>query len=133
LAHGVVAVVGAVELVVGIDVEAVGAPEEALAPAPDEVAVAVEHDHRVVAAIEHVDAVLAIDPDGTDVGQIPSVGKLGPVLDDAIAVFARTQEYRGSRLGCATRTIRDIDRHDLSSPLNRLGCIASALPHAPLV
>jgi hypothetical protein len=37
-----------------------------LAPRPQEVAVAVEHDHRVVAAVEDIDIVAAVDPDPAD-------------------------------------------------------------------
>ena len=91
LAHRVVAVVGAVEIVVGVDVQAVRAREQPLAPALDEAAVAVQHHHRVLAAIEHVDAVLAVDRDRADVGQIPAVGQLRPVFDHAIAMLARAQ------------------------------------------
>ena len=66
LAHGVIAVVGAVEIVVRVDVQAVRAAKQPLAPALDEAAVAVQHHHRVLAAIEHVDAVLAVDRDRAD-------------------------------------------------------------------
>jgi len=51
LAHGVVAVIGAIEMVVGIDVQAVGAIEQAFAPAPEEIPLAVQHHHRMVAAV----------------------------------------------------------------------------------
>ena len=90
-AHGVVAVIGAIEIVVGVDVQAVGAGEQAFAPAAQEIAVAVEHHHRMVAAVEDVDAVLAVDRDGGDVGELPAVRQLRPVFDDAVAVFARAE------------------------------------------
>ncbi len=92
--HGVVAVVGAVEGVVGIDGKAVGALEHALAPRAQEVALAVEHDHGVLAAVEDVDAVLAVDGDGADVHELPAVGQLGPVLNHAIAMLATAQHGR---------------------------------------
>ena len=85
LAHGVVAVIGAIEIVVGIDVQAVGAVEQAFAPARDEIALAVQHHHRMVAAVEDVDAVLAVDRDGSGVGQAPAVRQLRPVFDHAVA------------------------------------------------
>ena len=78
LAHGVVAVIGAVEIVVGIDVQAVGAVEQAFAPAGDEIALAVQHHHRMFAAVEDVDAVLAVDRDGGDVGKAPAVRQFCP-------------------------------------------------------
>ena len=69
-----VAVIGAIEIVVGVDVQAVGAIEQAFAPALDEVTIAIEHHHRMFAAIEDVDTVLAVDGDGRDVGEVPSAG-----------------------------------------------------------
>jgi hypothetical protein len=88
----VVAVIGAIEIVVGIDVQAVRAREQAFAETPDEIAVAVEHDHRMLAAIEDVDAVLAVDADGSDVGELPAVRQFCPVLHHAITVLARAED-----------------------------------------
>src|ERR1700741_1859104 len=67
------------------------AGEQALAPTLQEIAVAVEHDHRMGPAVEDIDAVLAVDGDGSDIGQLPAVGQLGPAFDDAIAVLARAE------------------------------------------
>ena len=93
-AHGVIAVIGAVEIVVRIDVQAVRALEDALAPGAQEVALAVEHHHGVLAAIEHVDLVLAVDGDSADIHELPLVRKLGPVLDYPIAMLATAQHSR---------------------------------------
>ena len=71
LAHGMVAVIGAIEIVVGVDVQPVGAVEQPFAPACDEIAVAIQHHHRMRAAIEQIDAVLGVDRDGSDIGEIP--------------------------------------------------------------
>ena len=87
-----VAVVGAVERVVAVDVDAVRAAEQAFAPGAQEVAVAVEHHHRMLAAVEDVDAVLAVDGDRRDVAELPAVGQLGPVLDHAITMLAAAQD-----------------------------------------
>jgi hypothetical protein len=72
----------------------VGAGKQAFAPARDEAALAVEHDHRMGAAVEHVDAVLAVDRDGGDVAELPLLGQLRPVFDDAVTVFARAENGR---------------------------------------
>src|SRR3954447_25723546 len=88
LAHGVVAVIGAIEIVVGIDMQAVRAREQAFAPTAQEIAFAVQHDHRMGPAVEDVDAVLAVDRDRSDVGELPSVRQLCEVLNDAVAVLA---------------------------------------------
>ena len=93
LADRVVAVVGAVEVVVAVDMDAVGAAEQAFAPRAQEVAVAVEHHHRMLAAIEDIDAVLAVDRHRRDVAELPAVGQLGPVLDHAITMLAASEDY----------------------------------------
>src|SRR6266853_107253 len=88
LANRMVAVIGAVEVVVAVDVDAVGAAEQAFAPRAQELAVAVEHHHRMLATIEDIDTVLAVDGDRGDVAELPAVGQLGPVLDHAITMLA---------------------------------------------
>ena len=91
----VVAVVGQPDRVVGRHVDAVRAVEHPLAPGAQEVAVAVEHDHRVLAAVEDVDVVLLVDPDRGDVGvELPPRRQLRPVVDDLVAVGARAQYDR---------------------------------------
>ena len=89
-----VAVIGAIEIVVGVDVQPVRAVEQAFAPARDEIALAVEHHHRMGAAVEDVDAVLAVDRDGGDVGQAPAIRQLGPVLHHAVAMLAGAENGR---------------------------------------
>src|SRR5581483_11798555 len=91
-AHGVIAIVGAIEIVVGVDMQAVGALEQAFAPALDEIAVAIEHDHRVLAAIEDVDAVLAVDRHGGRIGELPAVRQFGPVLHYTITMLAGAED-----------------------------------------
>src|ERR1700760_4665722 len=66
--------------------------EQAFAPALDKIAVAVEHDHRVLAAIKDVDAVLAIDADRGDVGELPAVRQLRPVLHHAVTMLAGAED-----------------------------------------
>src|SRR5882762_9963089 len=70
------------------------AAEQPFAPACDEIAVAVEHDHRVDAAIEDVDAVLAVDRDRGDIAEVPTLRQLRPVLHHAVAMLARAENGR---------------------------------------
>ncbi len=91
LAHGVVAVVGAVECLVRADVDAVRVPEHALAPGSKKIPLAVEHHHRVFAAVEDVDLVLGIDGDGCGVTQRPAVRQLCPVLHHFVAELAGSE------------------------------------------
>src|SRR5207253_672879 len=80
--------------VVGVDMKAMRAMEQALAPALDEVAVAVQDDHRMGAAVEHVDAIPAVDGDGGDILEVPAVRQRRPILDHAITMLARAQNDR---------------------------------------
>ena len=91
---GVAAVVGEVEGLVRADMDAVGARVLSLAPGPEEIALAVEDDHRVLAPVEHVDPVLAVHRHGRDVPELPPVGQLRPVLDDPVPVCAASQNDR---------------------------------------
>ena len=84
LAHGVVEVVGAPDMVVPVDEDAVRARENALAPGIQEAAVLVEHDHRMGAAIEDVDPVLGIDGDARDLDERPALGQLLPAFQDLV-------------------------------------------------
>jgi hypothetical protein len=90
----VAAVVGQVEDVVGVDVQAVRARVLALAPGAQEVARAVEHDHGVLAAIEHVDVVLAVAGHRGGVLEPPALGELRPVLHHAVAVLTAPKNDR---------------------------------------
>src|SRR5260221_1049187 len=89
LAHRMIAIVGAAEIIVGVDVQPMRAAEQVFAPASDKIAFAVEHDHRMGAAVEDVDAVLAVHGDRSDVGEVPLRRQLRPVLHHAVAIFAR--------------------------------------------
>ena len=94
LAHGVVAVISAIEIVLGVDVQTMRAGKQPFTPACDEITVAIEHHHRMGAAVEDVDAVLAVDRDGCDVGETPSLGQLRPILHHAVLMLARAENGR---------------------------------------
>src|SRR3979411_2967726 len=68
--------------------------EQAFAPAGDEIALAVEHHHRVGSAIEDIDAVLAVDRDGGDIGEIPSLRRPRPVPHPPVTMFPRAENGR---------------------------------------
>src|SRR5438105_4417457 len=93
-AHGVVAVIGAIEIVFGIDGEPMRAGEHPLAPACDEITLAVEHDHRMDAPVEDVDAVLAVDCNGSHIGEFPPLRQLRPVFHHAVTMLARAESDR---------------------------------------
>jgi len=88
LAHEVAAVVGAVQDVVRVDMQAVRTRKGALAPGAQEVSVAVEHDHRVLAAVERIDAVLAVHRHRGDVLELPALGQLAPAFDHPVPIVA---------------------------------------------
>ncbi len=95
VSDGVVAVVGEPESVVRRHVDAVRAAKHPFAPGAQEVALAVEHDHRVLAPIEGVHPVLRVDPDRGHVGvELPPRRQLRPVVDDLVPIGARAQNDR---------------------------------------
>jgi len=57
MAHGVVAVVGQIDRVIGPHGHAVGSGVNAFAPGAEEVPLPVEDNHRVFAPVEHVNVV----------------------------------------------------------------------------
>ena len=63
LTNRVVAVIGQPHRVIRPHVQAVRAGKQPLPPGAQEIAGAVEHDHRVLAAVEYIDVVAAIDAD----------------------------------------------------------------------
>ncbi len=101
-AHRVVAVVGAVDRLVRPHMDAMRAIEETLAPGAQKFAVAVEDDHRVLAAIEDVDIVLGVDADPRNFLQRPAIGQSSPPIGNAIAEPTGSEHNRhGMTSRCA--------------------------------
>ena len=88
LAHGVVTIVGQVERVVGTEMDPVRTVKDPVAPGAQIIAVAVEDDQRVFAAVEHVNLVPAIDGHRGDIAQAPAERQLRPVVDNAVRELA---------------------------------------------
>ena len=86
-----VAIVGQPDRVVRRHVDAVRAHENAFAPGPQEIAFAIKHVHRVLAAVKGVDVVVLVDPDRCDIGiEGPTFGQFGPVVDDLVPKGVRS-------------------------------------------
>jgi hypothetical protein len=49
---------------------------------------AVEHDHRMLAAREHVNIILAVHPDRGNFAIVPAVRQFSPVFDDLEPILA---------------------------------------------
>src|ERR1700745_2865247 len=90
LPHGVVAVVGAVQMILSVDVEPVSTRKQSFTPAVDEMAVTVQDYHRMGAPIENIDPIPTVDSDGGDVLEVPTLRQLFPILNHAIAMLAQT-------------------------------------------
>ena len=75
LADRVVEVVGQVDRVVGADGDAVRPREQPLAPGAQELAVPVEDDDRMLAAVEDVHAVARVDGDADGLDEAPAGGQ----------------------------------------------------------
>jgi hypothetical protein len=83
----VVGIVGQPEGLVGREMGAVRAREQAFAPRAQEIAVAIEHHHRVRPAIEDIDVVVEVDGDRADLAPFHAGRHLGPVVADRVAIF----------------------------------------------
>src|SRR6516165_5167017 len=93
--------------------DAVRADKHRPAPAAQKIAVAVEHTHRMLAAIEGVDIVMAVDADRRDIGvELHARRKLGPIVADLIAVGVRSKcdRHGGSSLFCDVTDYRSAVR-----------------------
>jgi hypothetical protein len=44
------------------------------------------------AAVEDVDAVAAVDRDGGNIGELPAIRQLRPVVNDAVAMLPRAEK-----------------------------------------
>src|SRR5947209_2682975 len=88
------AIVGQVYRLVRAHVDAVGAWILTLAPGTQKIAIAVEHHHRVVAAVEYVHVVFRVDPDRADLLERPAIRQLRPVLDDPVSEVAAADRDR---------------------------------------
>ncbi|MCO5089570.1 Gfo/Idh/MocA family oxidoreductase [Bosea sp. (in: a-proteobacteria)] len=86
------AVVGTVDVSVRRHVDAVRAHEDALASGIQKIAVPVEDDHRMLAAIEHVDAILVVDAHRAVIADFLDAIELGrdPVVTGEEALASQT-------------------------------------------
>ena len=82
-----------IDRVVGSHVHAMGTGEHAFAPGTQKVALAVEHDHRMLAAVEHVDVVVAIDANGANLVERPAIRQAAPAFLDAITIVSGAQNH----------------------------------------
>jgi len=93
-AHRMVAVIGQPDRVVGAHMHTVGPVNHAFAPSAQQIAVGIEHGDRMLAAIEGVDPVLAVDADRGAVTERDFVRHLRPILVDLEGVFATAELNR---------------------------------------
>src|SRR5690349_15833116 len=77
--------------------QAVWIAEDPLPPAVEEAPVAIEDDHRVRAAIEQEDAVLAVDRDRGDVAELDPGRQLAPTGQRPIGPLALPENHASAR------------------------------------
>jgi hypothetical protein len=95
LANGMVSVVGQPDRVVRRHEHAVRPRENALAPGAQQVALAVEHAHRMLTAIEGVDVVVLVDADRRDIGiELHAGRQFRPVVGNLIAIAVCSEHDR---------------------------------------
>ncbi len=95
VADRVVGVVGQPDRVVRRHEDAMRARIDPLAPGAQEVALAVEDAHRVLAAVEGIDVVVLVDPDGGNIGvEFHPRRQFRPAVMDLVAEAVRAQHDR---------------------------------------
>src|SRR5215831_12719000 len=94
LAGKMAAVIGQEHRVVGRHMDAMSPRVLAFAPRAEEVAGAVEDHHRMLAAIEDVDIILAVDADPAVLFERPAVGKFSPIGIDPVSVVSVSHDHR---------------------------------------
>ena len=98
-----VAVVGQPDRVVGSHMDAVRPAEDTLAPGAQQIALGIEDRDRVLAAIEGVDPVLAIDAARRAVTEGDFLRHLRPILVDLEGVLAASELNRHAPLPSSLR------------------------------
>src|SRR5215472_15388015 len=97
MAHRMVAIVRQPDRVVERDMHAVrlamGPGEDAFAPGAQQIAVVVEYRNRMLAAIEGVDVILAVDPDSGAIAEHDLVRELRPALLDLERPLAAAERH----------------------------------------
>src|SRR5215469_1205332 len=100
LADEMAPIVGQKHRVVRRHVYAVGSGILALAPGAQKIAVAIEDHHRMLAAVEGVDAIVAVDTDGGDLFERPAVGQFRPLGVDPVSELAASDDHRTPPCTC---------------------------------
>jgi predicted aminopeptidase len=98
LADGVVAIVGQPDRIVRRHEDAVCTREKSFSERAEEIAVAVEHDHRVFAAIENIDVVVIVYADAADFLKRPVWRQFRPVLHRFVCVCAVANDSHAQNL-----------------------------------
>src|SRR5580692_12984 len=102
LADEMAAIVREEHRIVWRHVDAVGSRILPLTPRPQKVALAIEDDHRVLTAVEHVNVVVAIDADPANLLEGPAVGQFCPLGNDAVSELTGSDDHR-TLLGASIR------------------------------
>src|SRR5215469_2928591 len=66
----------------------------ALTPRAEKIALAIEDNHRMLAAIEHIDIVVSIDPDPANLLERPALWQFRPFSNDAVPELATSDNHR---------------------------------------
>src|SRR6516225_4332615 len=94
LADEMSAIVGQEHPIVGRHVYAVGPRILTLTPRAQEISLSIEDHHRVLAPIEHVDVVAAVDADPANFLEGPAHRQFRPVGVDPVSEFAASNDHR---------------------------------------
>ena len=106
----VVAIVGTINSIIRSHGDAVGPGEHSLAPGAEKVALAIEHDHRVLSPVEGVNVILGVGADGGNFFEAPSIRESAPAFCYLVGVSFRAQCYHAfTSLNTYPETLEQLD------------------------
>ena len=111
-------IVSQIKQVVRRDVRAVGSHKQLLTPRAQEITFAVKHHHGVGPPVEHINLILVVYGDSSDLPPFHAWRHFGPVIGDGVAIgtFAMHSRHFSESLNylafssCSVRTVNDVDR-----------------------
>src|SRR5215472_10587733 len=87
-------------------------------PGAQKIALAIEDHHRVLAAVECVDAIVAVDTDRGDLFERPAVGQFRPLGADPVFELAASENHRTPPCACIQPTSEH--RHPVAERKHRV-------------
>ena len=90
-AHHMPTVVGQIQRVIDVNMQAVWTRILTLTPGAQKVAIPIKHDHRMRATVKNVDLIPTVGADRGNVTKLPAIGQFRPVFDHLVTMLTSAQ------------------------------------------